>query len=283
VRFTYFDLNADIPDFVKSIASYIPTFEMNETTSVFYSFGQNLYTPSDISQRRLDPDDRPWATHLYGSAALVTVTDNHLDEIEISLGLIGPSALGEQTQKFVHSHVTPSSQNPKGWNNQLDHEPTIGVGWNRRFPQAMQMDLQDYALDVSPYYGATLGNAYTYANAGFNVRLTPESEKWQDAPVRVKPALPGTGFFEIPENDWSWYLFSGLETRAVARNIFLDGNSFKSSHSVEKKPFVVDLNAGLALTYDVYRLSYTMVYRSKEFKGQDDSSVFGAISIGYRF
>ncbi|WP_460994321.1 lipid A-modifier LpxR family protein, partial [Staphylococcus aureus] len=72
-------------------------------------------------------------------------------------------------------------------------------------------------------------------------------------------AMPGTGFFEIPEKKWGWYLFAGVDARAVARNIFLDGNTFKDSPSVDKFPLVADANAGLALTYDQLRISYTLV------------------------
>ena len=72
--------------------------------------------------------------------------------------------------------------------------------------------------------------------------------------------------------------------RAVARNIFLDGNTFADSDSVDKIPFVADLNAGLAITYGRVRTSYAIVYRTKEFHEQDsDGDVFGTITLGIRF
>jgi lipid A 3-O-deacylase len=191
--------------------------------------------------------------------------------------------LGEQAQKFVHTHVTTSSPTPHGWSNQLNHEPAVSLGWQRRFPDYWSVDVAGLSLGASPYYGATLGNVHTFADVGINFKLTPEQDVWQDAPVRVKPGLPGTGYFDTPDDGWSWYLFGGVEGRAVARNIFLDGNTFSDSHSVDKHHFVADINGGLALTYDRYRMSYTMVYRTKEFEGQDDPAVFGAVSFGVRF
>ena len=101
--------------------------------------------------------------------------------------------------------------------------------------------------------------------------------------MRVRPALPGTGFFEIPEKKWSWSLFGGVEGRLVGRNIFLDGNTFRDSYSVDKNYAVGDANAGVALTYDQMRISYTLVYRTKEFETQDENTVFGALNLGYRF
>lgn len=282
VRFTYFDIKADLPMMAEQVDGLIPTFDINETTSVFYSFGQNLYTPEDIGSERLNRIDRPWAAHLYGAMGLATITDDHLDEVELSLGVVGPWALGKQTQRFVHK-LLPKSPDPRGWKNQLKNEPTIGLGWVRRHPRFLAKDFDNVSLAATPFYGATLGNVHTFANGGIKLRLTPKSEQWQDTPARVRPGLPGTGFFEIPEKKWSWYLFAGAEGRAVGRNMFLDGNTFRDSHSVDKRYFVADLNAGVAVTYDQFRISYSTVYRTKEFSNQDEPSVFGTVSLGWRF
>ena len=77
---------------------------------------------------------------------------------------------------------------------------------------------------------------------------------------RIRPASPGSQSFEPPDSPRSfrWYLFAGFETRLVGRNIFLDGNTFRSSHSVEKNPVVTDLRLGIAtVLFDKVRLTYT--------------------------
>jgi len=282
VRATYFDVNASFPDVAHKIAELTPTFSINQTSSVFYSLGQNLYTPDDISQVTQDPNDRPWAAYLYASIGMASLTDNHIDELEAAIGVVGPWALGEQTQKFIHSHVS-DSPTPHGWRNQLKNEPTLNLAWQRRWPEFWSKAAYGLRLSASPFFGISLGNVHTFANTGFSVRLRPASEMWQDMPARVRPAMPGTGFFEIPEKKWSWFLFGGVDGRAVARNIFLDGNSFRSSHDIDKRYFVGDANIGLALTYDQFRISYTLNHRTKEFKGQDDPDLFGAITLNYRF
>lgn len=283
VRFSYYDKAAKVPEIFHEIDDYIPTFEVNSQSRIFYSLGQNIYTPTEISQSVQDPNDRPWAAHLYASVGLVTDTGNHRDELEISFGVVGPWALGKQAQSFVHKYVTPDSPTPKGWSSQLDNEPALLLGWRRQFKDYFKTTVGGFSASASPHYGVTLGNVYTFASGGLSFSLSPKNETWQDAPVRVRPSMPGTGVFEIPEDGWSWYLFAGLEGRAVARNIFLDGNTFDDSHNVDKNYFVADANAGLALTYGQYRVSYTLAYRTSEFKGQDDPSVFGALSFGYQF
>ncbi len=70
-----------------------------------------------------------------------------------------------------------------------------------------------------PYAGATLGNIRTFADAGVAFRLSPADSKWQDTPLRVRPAMPGTGIYEIPKSGWSWSVFSGFEARAVSSRV----------------------------------------------------------------
>lgn len=282
VRLSYFDINQDLPWLAMKIADIIPTFRVNQTTSVFYSVGQNMYTPKEISQRTQDPNDRPWAAFLYGSMGMATLNDNRIDELEATIGVVGPYALGEQTQKAVHKHIT-NSPTPKGWSNQLENEPALMVSWRRRYPYWAKYETHGYMMSASPSIGASLGNVYTHANAGMTFSLRPSKSAWEDTPLRVRPAMPGTGFFSTPEDGWGWALFAGVDGRVVGRNIFLDGNTFTDSHSVDKKPFVLDGNVGVSFTFENTRLSYTLTHRTKEFDGQEKGHVFGALSLTYKF
>lgn len=281
VRLTYFDVNADFPDIADTIAQKIPTFDINQSSSAYYSFGQNLYTPDDIGAIEQDKSDRPWAAFLYGSIGMATQTGDHIDELEATIGIVGPLALGEQVQTVVHKHVT-SSPLPNGWDNQLENEPGLILSWQRRWPKPFHFDSTKLTLTFAPHFGITLGNVYTYSNTGFAFRLSSEKSKNSDTPLRVRPALPGTGYYEAP-GGWGWTIFGGIEGRAVARNIFLDGSTFVSSHSVSKFPIVGDANLGFAFKFWRVRMSYTLVLRSKEFKIQDRSDLFGAATLAYRF
>ena len=282
VRLTYFDVETPMPPIIDEIAAAIPTFDINETTSTFFTLGQSIFTPSNINIRQNQNNDRPWSAWLYGSIGMATVTKNHLDELEFTAGVIGPEALGEQTQKLIHKHLTDSDI-PKGWGNQLEFEPGFIASWRRRWPIWYTQNLGDFRLRVEPDINVSLGNVYTYAGTGATATFGPYKSRLQDTPPRVQPGMAGTGFFDTPDNKFSWYLFAGLHGRAIARNIFLDGNTFKDSHSVDKKHLVGDANVGFALTFDDYRLSYTLNYRSKEFDGQDDDSVFGSVTLTTRF
>lgn len=278
VRFNLLDVNANDTLVAEYLSHLLP---IHKQTRILYSFGQNMYTPTDIASPVQDVNDRPWAGHLYGSFNIYTKNDNHYDEFELSFGMIGPAALGEPIQKFVHK--VRNITTPEGWDNQLENEPTLGLGWVKRYNYAINAHHADnFSFWLDPFYGATVGNAHTFANAGFNIQISPRKD-WQDIPVRVRPGFSGSNLFEEPENKFSWSLFGGIEGRAVARNIFLDGNTFKDSHSVDKKHFVMDTTAGISLTYSNVRLSYTLVHRTKEFEGQKDPSLFGAINVDIQF
>lgn len=135
-------------------------------------------------------------------------------------------------------------------------------------------------LSLTPHFGLTAGNIYTCANTGATFKISSASGRWADKPLMVRPSIPGTGFFPKAMGPY-WEVFLALEARAMARSIFLDGNTFTDSHSVDKKPVVGDSSAGVAVTWDRVRVGYTLVYRTREFVGQDERDLFGAVNIGY--
>jgi hypothetical protein len=82
---------------------------------------------------------------------------------------------------------------------------------------------------------------------------------------------------------WSVFLFGGANGKAVARDIFLDGNTFRDSPSVKKRPFVGEISYGIGILKGRWQLTYTQVVRSIEFEGQDGKSYFGSVAISRTF
>ena len=72
---------------------------------------------------------------------------------------------------------------------------------------------------------------------------------------------------------------TGAEARGVARKIFLDGNTYRDSLSVEKKNFVGEVQAGAAVRKGAFRLADTHVFRTKEYVAQDNRLDFGALTL----
>src|SRR5690606_29516762 len=146
--------------------------------------------------------------------------------------------------------------------------------WHQRL---MRDAVRNLDLEVIPHAGAAIGNIHTHANAGATLRFGKNLQR-DYGPPHIQPSLPGSGHFQASRH-FSWYAFAGVEGRLVARNIFLDGNSFRNSRHVRKEPWVGDLQFGLALIWPGLRLTYTHVLRSQEFREQREADNYGSFTL----
>jgi lipid A 3-O-deacylase len=242
---------------------------------VEFSFGQNMYTPDDTTRSDLILDDRPYAGWTYFATAFHTRSIGQMDTIELQMGIVGPASLAEETQKTVHS--LRDLQRPNGWDNQLKNEPGLEAIYERKWRPDPIYSRDAFALDVIGHLGCALGNVATYANTGFETRLGWNLPDDFGASL-IRPA--GNTSFSFRQQRGG-YFFVGVNGRAVLRDIFLDGNTFADSHSVDKKYFVADLAGGVAIYFEQFKLTWTQVLRTKEFDGQPDDHEFGSLSLTF--
>ncbi|CCQ74324.1 lipid A deacylase LpxR family protein [Magnetospira sp. QH-2] len=278
-RFAWLSPEGDVPPKVEEWANLMPLFAEGGSKRVSYTLGQNIYTPSDIRIAQLIPNERPYAGWLYGGVGLASDTGRRLDNLQLSIGMVGPAALAGETQAFVHNII--DSPDPKGWSHQLHNEPGIVLTYERQWRNWYEFDFLGLEVDATPRAGGSLGNIYTHAEVGLTARVGDDLPS-DYGPPRIRPSLPGSDFF-LPTEGLGWYLFAGVGGRLVGRNIFLDGNSFRGSHSVDKERLVGDLQGGLAVTWGRVRVAYTHIIRSKEYVGQGAIDRFGALSLSVRF
>lgn len=269
------------PQWLKDMADMALPFESDGIIKgVNYKIGQKIFTPNDTDSTDLVVNDRPYAGYLYLSTTMLSRVSkqNNIDTgnlIEFTLGLVGPSALAEETQTSFHDFV--GIESPQGWDNQLHDELTLGVSYSRFWRHTKSLGSLEYGM--TPHVNVTLGNAYTYAATGVMFRFGTHLNS-DLAPPNIRPGFPGLSLFN-PQKQNSWYLFAGIEGRAIARNIFLDGNTFSDSHSVDKKPLVGDLQFGFVFQTGRMRFSISNMFRTKEFEGQKDDTNFGAVNFSF--
>jgi len=280
VRLTWVpDPAVSTPDWAIKLARLVPWFRGHGEIHHGYALGQSMFTPSDITVTNPPAGERPYAGWLYATIGLALESGNQLDQFGIAIGMVGPASFAEQSQKFIHKVI--GSDEPKGWDTQLDNEPGIVATYQRSWREFVTTTVIGTQLDVTPHVGAVLGNVFTYGDMGVTMRYGRRLPR-NYGPPRIQPGLPGSGAFS-PISDFGWYLFAGIEGRAVAHNIFLDGNTFSDSRSVDKEPFVGDLQFGFVLDWSDIRLSYTHVLRTKEFQTQESTDNFGAFSMSVKF
>lgn len=269
------------PEWVKSTMSHLPWVDADTSKHIVFSLGQSIFTPDDIKRSDLIRNERPYAGWLYGGIGLTWVDDDSFDSFELDFGIVGPHSYAEDVQKTWHDWF--NFQRPLGWDHQIRDEPGVLLTYEHKWRDAADFTLLGLDGDVIPHLGASLGNVLTQASAGLTFRIGSDlTRNFDYGPPRIRPSLPGSDYFENNAG-WSWYLFFGIEGRGVAHNIFLDGNTFRNSHSVDKKPLVGDVQGGLALIVGPVRLAYTHVFRTKEFEQQDDTDQFGAVSLSMKF
>ena len=278
-RLSWLSPETELPSWVELWADRMPLFASDGVKRLSFVFGQDIFTPDDITRSNLIQDDRPYAGWLYGSVGVVSDTGSRLDNLELTLGIVGPAALSRHSQRVVHEII--GADRPEGWSNQLHNEPGLVLTYERKWRSQRPLRDNGLATDFTPYVGGSLGNVFTHASVGMMGRIGFDLPA-DYGPPRIRPSLPGSDFFQ-PGSGLGGYLFVGVESRYVARNIFLDGNSFRSSHQVKRKPVVGDIQMGAAFIWGQVRFAYTHVFRSREFEGQNSADQFGALTISARY
>jgi len=267
-----------VPYWLEKSANFMPLINSSGNKRWGFALGQNIYTPDDPLLNPPNPTDQPYAGWLYGTAMLISDNDTTLDTFQLTLGIVGPSSLADETQDTVHR--TFGFARPQGWDYQLKDEPGIVVSYDRKYRNIYQSQTFGLDFDITPNIATNLGNVDTSANIGAIARLGQDLPSDYGPPL-IRPSLSGSDFFH-PQKDFGWYIFGGLDGRAVARNIFLDGNTFRDSPSVDKEILVGGLQAGIAFTFKEVRISYTHVKRTDQFKGQKEPDEYGALTLSFR-
>jgi lipid A 3-O-deacylase len=279
VRISWITPSARVPDLLRHAGERIPLFPARGDIKASWSVGQNMYTPRNIEAAVPDPDQRPYAGWLYVSSGLAEESGDRLDRLQLTLGVVGPASLAEQTQTAIHKFMgSPVAQ---GWDHQLENELTLMVSYERQLRSRIRTADEGWRIDVTPHWGGTLGTPFTFVNAGLTLRAGRDLPH-DYGPPRIQPALPGSGLF-TPRSEWGWYLFAGLDTRVVGWNVFLDGNTWRDSPSVDRRALVADAQIGGVLNLGRVRFTYTHVFRTPEFKQQVERDEFGAVSASWIF
>ena len=242
-----------------------------------------IYTPDDKTRSDLIEDDRPYAGVLMLSLGYNARSGDSLQTSHLRLGMVGPSARGQQVQNAVHSVI--DVRRAQGWQHQLRDEPLLQVLHERlhRWQPRTTSNADGWGWDVIGHAGGSLGNYATYANTGAEMRFgwrVPDD--FGSNPLRPAGDNTATRNHAVRQG-WAWHAFASIEARAVLRDITLDGNTSKPSHSVDKRPLVTDLGYGAVVSHGRWKLTLAQYQRSREFESQLEPPSFGSLSVSRAF
>ena len=269
------------PRRLQDLGIAFPGIEAQDKMHVAISIGHEIYTPLDIETTELLEEDRPYAGHIYLATGFTVENPDEIETWRLSLGLVGPGARAEVIQNSLHRKI--GVDEALGWDNQLKNEVVLSVAYEKKWLRLARSGTfaKYFQVDLLPHVSAAVGTPLTYAGVGGMVRFGQGLDH-DYGPPRVRPSLPVSQYYDRMRGP-SWYFFAGIDGRFIAHNLFLDGNNFYDSHSVDKEWLVGDVQAGFVWNNSKFRLAYSHIYRSREYKGQAESDVFGSLSISAHF
>ncbi|MCE3037017.1 lipid A deacylase LpxR family protein [Helicobacter sp. faydin-H20] len=260
-------------------SGFLQLFSLNAGDKKFSRYEialhQDVYTPqSRLAQ--INPLDHPYAGYLSFDFSISQRRKSSVENIKLQLGVVGPAALAKQTQELIHV----LTKNPIffGWEHQIKNEFII----NLTYEYIYKFDILKssfFDIDILPAIKFALGNANTFAGIGGRFRLGYNLES--DFGVeKVNTSFLGSK----PYNDkFSFYIFGGALGSYVARDIFIQGNSFGTPTSLVLEHFLYDLELGASILYKGFRLSYVFTHQSKQFASQPKGHNIGSVVLNFSF
>ncbi len=151
------------------------------------------------------------------------------------MGIVGPGAYAEFAQNTVHD--LRSIPTAKGWDNQLHNEPAIRFSWQRKWRNYRDTIFKTLDYDFVSHAGLTLGNVKISTNIGGEFRLgyhLPDDFGSDVIRAGAGVSTPALNRSKTGRRTSGIHIFAGSQVEAVGHDIFLDGNTFRDSHEVDK-------------------------------------------------
>ncbi|WP_186804801.1 lipid A deacylase LpxR family protein [Limihaloglobus sulfuriphilus] len=230
---------------------------------------QDLYTPDYIDMPNMRPTpDMKYNAWLYGGFFNVRSNSEKLEYIELNMGVIGPSALGESIQKPVHE-ITGSPK-PIGWDEQLSDEFAINLDYYIRQKLTDAYELFGYDFDILADYGLTVGSVFRHAEAGMLMRLGI-----------IKPGELGPGRYRLPidgtaaTSKSSSYLFGRISGRGVEHNRFLTG--------LKEEPLTAQAQLGIVINIKDFDIKYSQTFFTDQYENQHAKDSIASLTVSWNF
>lgn len=265
-RIDWYSTTTDMP-WESWMGDYVPEGAVNSGLAL----GQYIYTPRSKAESTLIEDDRAYGGLLYVGMITDVRSATSEDLFEADVGVVGEPSFAEETQTQIHEWI--GSARPNGWAHQIKTEPGADLVYQKKFKYGIGG--KGFGADVIPHAGGCLGSFFLYMDGGAMFRAgynLPDDF----GPLRMEPTARGVDAF-------SAYVFVDTEGKIVGHNIFLDGGTFRESHSVDRIPFTGEVDGGLCTRFQRFNLTYYMALRTKEYQEQDHMERFGGLSLGWTF
>jgi hypothetical protein len=266
----YLSSDEGVPRWLEAVSGAFQALGFESRATKFgLEAGQEIYTPENLDAKEVVVDDRPYAGWLYGSFMLQRRGPGPSDipvmeQCRLDVGVTGPASLAENSQKIWHG------RDPQGWDNQLKTEVAFALRYERSYLFRFRA-YDNWDLDLIPGLDGSVGTLDIHVGTSVTARIG------YNIPNR----------YEVPEKrtakKFGAYFFGSVGGRAVLRNLFLDGNTWKDSHRVDKEALVGTLSSGFGFILKSLELNLSNNYVTHEFQRQNRSDSYGSVSLIWKF
>ena len=270
--------NKNTPTWMRVLTGWLPLATRPfRTRGISHQVLQRLQTPLDITIDTFVPDDLPYAGLLAYQGSLFSSDTKTAEELSLILGIVGPVAIGEQSQREVHAII--GSEEPLGWDFQIENTPVFQLDYRRVW--SLYRTRGQRQFEVLGLGSGSLGNLETSTEWGVALRYGANLQRSitafdLKADRQVNPlAFGGSG---------DWYGFVGARVGYVAFDVFVEGELPDGLETeVTLEPIRTELAAGVAYGVGAYAFVFQVSADSVLIQEQEGFDGFGALSLTYRF
>ncbi|NVK28849.1 DUF2219 domain-containing protein [Marinomonas sp. CT5] len=271
------DASDHTPDFwVKPLMWTMPSGPVESSANI-YGIGQIINTSDDIEDPNPPKNDFPYSALLGLNNTFIATRGDHADRVSTTIGIVGPLALGEQTQKVVHRII--GAQEPMGWDTQLKTEVAFQLSRSRIWRSwASELDTMDLLTGADISVGTIKSSVSTgfMFRYGRNLAVSYQTVLLSENRM-ANPTAVGNG----------WFVYAGLKAGYVFNQIFTDGNTFRDSRSIDYNHRNNIFTTGLTYSWGESALSFAVnspftINGSDADKKFDEQTRYGTLTFAWQ-
>lgn len=246
-----------------------------------WQLGHLMFTPHKPTILSVSEHDRPFASYLYGSFGIKKVYKNQqILKGEIQLGVIGPPALGEQLQNFIHDIY--GFDRPIGWKYQI--RSAVGININAHYTKHITTD-KDNRNDINFINSLRIGTVFTDISTGVHGRF---------GFLKLQPITNSVAFNTSLNNEQtssvrgieSMFYYKTTLTYALY-DATIQGSFLNTSSPVTYilNPFRFDFEMGLLFTANRVNFGYSYHFYTDKMKNLKfaKGNSYGSLRLNYLF